>query len=110
MKLPNANSAKIDIAKLENYCLDENHPRGKHKAKVFRSALGLTAAGSEELKKVILEEILKHECGLGESDKYGSRYTVDFHITKSGSSALVRTSWIIKSSENSPCLTSCYVL
>jgi hypothetical protein len=40
MKLPNAESAIIAIEKLRNYCLDPEHPRGKHKARVFSSVLG----------------------------------------------------------------------
>ena len=33
----------VDLAKLRDYCLNEEHPRGRHKARVFRSRLGLTA-------------------------------------------------------------------
>jgi hypothetical protein len=40
--LPNAASAIFDIRKLEDYCLDPSHPRGRHKARVFRDALGLS--------------------------------------------------------------------
>jgi hypothetical protein len=43
MMLPNAERAIIDPAKLTDYCLSATHPVGRHKAAVFRSALGLTA-------------------------------------------------------------------
>ena len=35
MKLPNADRAVIDAAKLRGYCLNADHPRGKQKARVF---------------------------------------------------------------------------
>ena len=52
MKLPNADQAIIDIAKLRDYCLNPQHPRGQHKARVFRSALGLDESNAEELRQV----------------------------------------------------------
>lgn len=41
MGLPHAGSAILDIRKLAQYCLDPRHARGRHKARVFREALGL---------------------------------------------------------------------
>lgn len=38
MKLPNAERAVVDVRKLRNYCLNAEHPRGQHKARVFKSA------------------------------------------------------------------------
>ena len=37
----------VEIAKLRDYCLSDTHPRGRHKARVFRSRLALTAADAE---------------------------------------------------------------
>ncbi len=42
MKLPNPHKAVVEIEKLRDYSLNLNHPVGKQKAKVFRSALLLT--------------------------------------------------------------------
>jgi hypothetical protein len=41
MKLPNAERAFVDIAKLRDYSLNAEHKEGKHKALVFPAALGL---------------------------------------------------------------------
>jgi hypothetical protein len=41
MKLPNAEKAFVDIEKLSGYCLNTAHERGKHKARLFSSVLGL---------------------------------------------------------------------
>jgi hypothetical protein len=35
--LRNGERAILDIRKLEKYCLDAAHPRGRHKARVFRA-------------------------------------------------------------------------
>jgi hypothetical protein len=45
-KLPNAEWALLDIRKLADYCLSPVHPRGRHKARVFRDALDLSQDGS----------------------------------------------------------------
>ncbi len=109
MKLPNADFAIIDREKLRNYCLNQNHPRGKHKARVFESALGLTVSDTEELISEIRKRIRETECEEGEGDEYGQRYTVDIEIERSAMKAFVRTAWIIKRGEIKPRLTSCYV-
>ena len=49
MKLPNGNHALISIEKLRGYCLNPEHPSEKHKARVFASALGITAQNAENL-------------------------------------------------------------
>lgn len=110
MKLPNARQAILEIEKLRDYCLSENHPRGKHKARVFSATLRMTSENAEELQELILQEIQREEAELGEQDEYGQRYIVDVRIRYSGNEAAVRTAWIIRSGEKTPRLTSCYVL
>ena len=38
MKLPNADAATVDDAKVRDYLLSPEHPVGRFKARVFRSA------------------------------------------------------------------------
>lgn len=61
MILPNAENAVVDIAKLRDYCLNPNHPEGKHKARVFLEKLGLERNDAELLRQSIFEAILKTE-------------------------------------------------
>lgn len=42
MQIPNCERAIVDIVKLRDYCLNLDHIRGRHKARIFRNALGLT--------------------------------------------------------------------
>lgn len=110
MKLPNAVQAVVEIEKLRDYCLSETHPRGKHKARVFASTLGITSEHAVELRDLILQGIQNEEAELGEQDEYGQRYVVDVRIRHSGNEAVVRTAWMVRSGETTPRLTSCYVL
>ena len=110
MKLPNVHNAVIDLKKLKDYCLNLKHPRGKHKARVFQSLLGINQDDAEILRVKILEGIANNDCLVGESDVYGIRYSVDFPIDVKERNALVRTTWIIKNKEDFPRLTSCYIL
>ena len=110
MKLPNAARAVIDIEKLRDYCLSESHPRGKHKARVFESVLGLTANDVTELREGILSAIQMEEAVAGERDEYGQRYLVDFSMKRQDREAVIRSAWIVRQGENVPRLTSCYVL
>ena len=54
MKLPNADRAIVEIEKLRDYCLSSSHPRGRHEARVFINALGITADDAQELTQAIL--------------------------------------------------------
>jgi len=51
MKLPGGDNAIVDIAKLRDYCLDPQHPRGRHKPRVFAATLGLAQTDGEFLRE-----------------------------------------------------------
>ena len=55
MQLPGGTNAIVEISKLRNYCLDPHHPRGRHKARVFLSALGLGQTDADFLRAALLE-------------------------------------------------------
>ena len=110
MRLPNAKDAIVDVRKLEEYCLNPDHPRGKHKARVFQRALSVGRADAFELRERILEAVHIENCARGEADRYGVRYTLDFEWRRGGKDARVRTTWIVKTGEDVPRLTSCYVM
>ena len=55
MKLPNAENAFVDLQKLTDYCLNPEHERGKHKARVFAATCGLTAEHAELLRHSLLD-------------------------------------------------------
>jgi Domain of unknown function (DUF6883) len=110
MKLPNAARAVVEIEQLRDYCLSTTHPRGKHKAIVFTSVLGITANEAEVLRDQILSATLQNESLSTEQDEYGQRYVMDFEMENTDKKAPVRTSWMIRVNEDFPRLTSCYIL
>jgi hypothetical protein len=110
MQLPNAERAVIEMVKLTDYCLSTDHPRGRHKARVFASALGITASEADLLRSILLSAALDHDVTLGEKDSYGQRYFLDTRIETSTGEAWVRSCWIVRDGEDFPRLTSCYVL
>ncbi|MGI9035736.1 MAG: DUF6883 domain-containing protein [Pyrinomonadaceae bacterium] len=110
MILPNAKRAFIDLRKLRNYSLSFESPKGRHKARVFASALGITNDDAEKLHDILLEIVKENEAELGELDLFGQRYTVDFYMKTEVGEANVRSGWIILHDEGFPRLTTCFVL
>ncbi|MEL6353661.1 MAG: DUF6883 domain-containing protein [Cyanobacteria bacterium J06627_28] len=110
MKLPNAANAFIDIKKLRSYSLDLKHHRGRHKARLFSSILGLTAQDAEELQAILLSAAQTYDALPEPPTEYGDRYIIDFPLTRNQNSATIRSSWIIRLTENFPRLTSCYII
>ena len=71
MRISNAERAIVDIKKLRCYCLNFDHPRGKHKARLFSVALGLTSDDAEELQRTLLNVVHTHDAIMAEQDQYG---------------------------------------
>lgn len=109
MKLPNAENAVVDIAKLRDYCLSETHEVGSHKARVFRSVLGLTIENAEWLREQILIAAYNLDAEMTTSIAFGERYCLDFELTFEEKTAVIRTSWIVEYGTDFPRLTMCYV-
>ena len=98
MKLPSGERATVDMVKLRDYCLNPAHPRGRHKARVFASTLGLTAADADVLRDALLRAAREESA------------TIDFELTRGDRKATIRSAWIIRRDDSSPRLTSCFVL
>lgn len=110
MLIPYAERAEVSIYKLRDYCLNPLHDEGKHKARVFASALGMTAADAEPLRDLLLQAVRTQDALSGYEDAYGQRYMVDFQMEWRGRRARVRSAWILEHGSTAPRLTSCYVL
>jgi len=104
-------SVVVDLAKLRDYCLSDSHPRGRHKARVFRTTLGLVAADAEVLREALLNAVRERsdELRTRESDEYGQRYELDFEITTAVGSAFIRSAWIVPSGQRVLRFISCYL-
>ena len=109
MKLPNGKRAIVETRKLQEYCLNTAHPRGRNKARVFAS-VGIRQAEAEELREAILSPAENSEARLGSATPHGQRYVVDFDMVRQGRAVTIRSAWIVRIGEDFPRLTSCYVL
>ena len=109
MKLPNAERAVVPIEKLRDYSLNASHPNGKHKARVFRAALGFTADDAERLRQMILAATLDNEATEQLPNVYGRRFVVDFDVSRLDKVVTIRSTWIVKNDEDFPRLTSCFI-
>jgi len=95
-QLPNLENAVIDIRKLRDYCLNNNHPVGKHKARVFKSKLGIDQNDAEWLKELILSALPDSQSDLNFEDEFGTRYTVNIKFRILNEEHTLTTGWIIK--------------
>lgn len=110
MKLPKGERAVVSIEKLRNYSLNPLHSRGRHKARVFASALGIFQSDAKWLQAQLLEAALCFDAIEAEADDYGRRYILDFNCVKAEKKVILRSGWIIRRNEDFPRLTTCYVV
>jgi hypothetical protein len=110
MKLPNAAIAFVDMQKLTDYCLSPDHPRGKHKARVFRSACGFTVENADLFLQQLLDAAENGDAMQVTSDVFGRRFVIEYIMGVPANQARVRTAWIIKHDEEFPRFVSAYVM
>jgi len=108
--LPHADRAIVDIHKLEQYCLNPEHLRGRHKARVFRQALGIGPKDADWLHEALLDAVQKTEAILTAKDRFGTRWRADLSVSRQGRRCVVRTIWIVPEDHGIPRLVTCWVL
>lgn len=106
MKLPN--NLVIDVYKLSEYVLNPEHPEGRHKARVFLAALGITKTDANWLATIIREQIDDSDVFSQGSTPWGDLYRIDMEIVHGTRCAKVRTGWIC--SDGQARLTTCFVI
>lgn len=110
MKLPNAEDAFVDLVKLTDYCLSPDHPRGKHKARVFQRVCGFTVENAHLLQQQLLEAAEHGEAVEAASDIYGRRFVIEYSVHGPAGAGRVRTAWIIRHAEGFPRFVSAYLI
>jgi hypothetical protein len=109
-RLPKVGEAVLDLRKLEDYCLNASHPRGRHKARVFRQVLGLTQDDAPWLREALLAAAkVQPATSLG-GDRYGSSWGVDVPVERQSRTGMVRTVWIVRAGETFPRFVTCWVI
>lgn len=109
MKLPNGAQAIIPGGKLEDYCLNPLHPDGKHKAKVFERALGITQINSKELESLVLRSAVSGEVTREQENDFGKTYRVEYEVEGMNQQEILCTLWIVHKGGDTPYLTSSFI-
>ncbi len=109
-RLPHSDEAILDIRKIEDYCLSPSHPRGRHKARVFREALDLQRSDAAWLRDALLEAARSNEASQDAVDAWGAHWRLDATIRRHGKTAVIRTMWIVRTGETAPRFVTCWVL
>jgi Domain of unknown function (DUF6883) len=74
--LPNCDRAVIEESKLVDYALNPQSERGRHKARVFESALGFNLSNWELLRRAILDALPHHDAKLTGESMFGRKHEV----------------------------------
>lgn len=108
MLLPNADSAVIEQAKLQDYLLSQTHPIGRFKARFF-SALGFSAGRWAELGAALRSQHLTQDAEVAEAGPHGQSYAIRAILTgPGGQSAPVVSIWFVRVGELHPRFVTAY--
>lgn len=107
-KLPNSERALIPMEKLTDYCLNPEHARGKDKARVFASVLGITRDNAHDLAGLVRQAARDGNITKEASTIWGQYYRVDWAIP-SQADVILRTIWEISPGEEIPRLVSVFI-
>jgi hypothetical protein len=109
--LPNYEKASIDRDKLYEYALNPDHPNGRHKARVFSSALGIERWHADVLAEILKAGLPRAHAQQGSKTGHGDSW-VTYHevVGLNGRTAIVTVAWIFRKEEpDEPKLVSCYI-
>jgi hypothetical protein len=110
-QLPNADRAVLDLRKVDDYCLNPAHPRGRHKARVFRDALGIGQNEAGWLRQTLLAGVRNADAVMLADDAFGTRWRVDVPVARQERRVVIRTIWIVRGGEQQvPRFVTCWVL
>jgi hypothetical protein len=93
VKLPKADTVRIDEGKVRGYLLSREHPVGRFKARVF-AAVGFEAAMAEEFVRQIRGIGAAGEVLAVEDTEFGRKYTVPGSLVGAKGTLAVLTVWI----------------
>jgi hypothetical protein len=108
MKLPNGDQAVIPIQKLTGYCLNPNHSKGKHKARVFQAVLNITADNADVLLALIQQAAIEGDVVQQDPTPQGQIFKVDWEIPNTNGEQL-RTTWEIAHNTETPRLVTAFI-
>ena len=107
MKIPGAERAVVDDAKVRDYLLSAEHPVGGPKARFFRE-LGFSRQDWAAVQQIIAG-FAAADARLGRQTGFGQKYIVEGTIEgRNGRTASIVVVWIVLAAENSPRFVTAY--
>jgi hypothetical protein len=113
-RLPGYEEAVVPPEKLCGYALNFEHETGRHKARVFKGALGIEQQDWRYLHDQIIEglpesEAILHHETIRETVRW-QNWTVPILVAgRNSHSGYVKTVWTIRADDRKPKLTTAYV-
>ena len=108
MKLPNAENAVVERAKVTDYLLDSNHPDNGGKAEFFLQ-FGFRRIDWQALASAFLKLARTAEVSRMSNSTHGQKYVVAGRIeTPVGRPVFVQTIWIVDNGEKTARLITAY--
>jgi hypothetical protein len=108
MRLPAAERAFVDSSKIRDYLLSAEHPIGRFKAAVFRTA-GYSREAWEQLHRDLLALAETGDVSLGGTSRFGTKYLVRGRVGRAPDRSLHGISvWIVRTAEDFPRLVTAY--
>jgi hypothetical protein len=94
MRLPNAENAVVELGKITEYLLNEEHEDGRGKA-LFLLSFGFLPQSPERLVDALLGLVRTHEVSSLQPSPHGTKYIVDGRLqAPDGRQPVVRTVWM----------------
>ena len=108
MRLPNAQQARVDPAKITDYLLSASHSDGRKKAEFFLS-FGFHSEQWESFSEALRVHGASHDVVNIYEDSYGMKYIIDGSLeTPDGRNPYVRTVWQIDRESDYPRFITAY--
>jgi hemerythrin-like domain-containing protein len=109
-RIPKGDRAVVDMLKLTGYVLNSEHRTGRHKARVFAAALGLTANDADVLAAALRRAAEFDDAALEREDHYGVHYSIESDILFNGIRRRIRSLWTVRSGEECPRFVTAFVM
>lgn len=108
MRIPNADRAQIEPAKLHAYLLSDTHPVGRFKAAFFRE-LGYSMEDWALLEADLRSQHLPRDATPARTSPYGQKYEIRAALVgPAGHAAQVVSVWVVLSYEDVPRFVTAY--
>ncbi len=109
-ELPGWEQAWIPESKLKDYVLSETHEVGQHKARVFRSELGIEGEHWQVLHDQILDAFPEAQATFRQETEFGLTWEVPILVIgRNEVERWVTTGWIVEFRDRRPKLTTAYL-